>query len=189
MKDMEILKIEETDIFLQELGPNQGKITVSNTYGYNYSYYWGSMGGTLKEFLQTINSEYFASKLLGAKNTSTIDVRKTFTQIRKYIRDDIRIQWYEHIEFQKKMRQVLNSFQRECQENESSTYFVDHFMSRFVNRIDFDMIEDRYDARRLEEDFQCISEPWGFIVEKDSPEYYWLKSLHVKIKNILLKIS
>lgn len=180
----EVIKIDETDIFLQDLGPSQGKITVSNTWGYNYSMYWGSMGGDLKSFLKHINAGYFASKLLGAKDETQMDVRKTFTEIRKYIREEMRLSWYEHQEFQKDMRERLNSFQRECESEPNANYFVDRF-NHFVKRLDFSLIKDRYDAKRMEEEFENITEPWHFIVDKPSQEYVWLTKLHKKLKKAL----
>lgn len=79
------IKIDSTDIFLEELGQDKGKITVSDTYGHNYSSYWGSMGGTLKEFICEINESYFANNLLGASDMYEMDIKKTFAAIRKHI--------------------------------------------------------------------------------------------------------
>jgi hypothetical protein len=72
------IKINNTDIFLEDFGDNKGKITVSDTYGYNYSMFWGAMGGSLKDFLCSINSEYFADKLMGSQSNNEMDVKKTF---------------------------------------------------------------------------------------------------------------
>lgn len=180
----EVLKIDDTDVFLQEIGPGQGKITISNTWGYNFSFYWGSMGGTLKEFLLEINQSYFCSKLMGPKNDTTIDAKRTFTEVRKHIRQDI-LYWWEHMEFQKHLREELNSFQRETDEN-GSKYFVDYW-SNFINRLDFSLIEDRYDAKRCEENFRNISEPWHFIVDKPAPEYIWLEKLFMKLQKEIKK--
>ncbi len=180
----QVIKIDETDIFLQELGPSQGKITVSNTYGYNYSTYWGSMGSDLKSFLKTINAGYFADKLLGAKESTEMDVKKTFAAIRKHIQAEMNLPWYNHQEFQKDMREVLNSFQRECESEPNPRYFVDRFYNVF-KRLDYSLIQDRYFAKQIEEDFDGITEPWYFIVDKPSQEYLWLTKLHKKLKKVL----
>ena len=34
---MKVLKVKETEIFLDDQGDGKGKITISNTYGHNYS--------------------------------------------------------------------------------------------------------------------------------------------------------
>ena len=51
------LRIENTDIFLEDISEGKGKITVSDTWEYNYSYYWGAMGGNISEFISRTNSD------------------------------------------------------------------------------------------------------------------------------------
>jgi hypothetical protein len=178
------LKIDNTDIFLEELGEGQGKITISDTYGHNYSNYWGSMGGTLKEFLCRINADYFANKLLGKSSMYEMDVKRTFTAVRKYIREEIGLKWYQHLEFQKHMREELKSFENDCVSQEQ---FVNNFFSSFVDRLYFYSIEDRYKRESLEKYFKGISEHWHFIHSKESREYFWITKLHKQLKRKLEK--
>jgi hypothetical protein len=183
---VKILRIDDTDIFLQNYGLGEGKITVSNTWGRNYSYYWGAMGGTLEEFLCRINEDYFAQNLFGPKTSSIVDAKRTVTAIRKHIRSEIGLKWYEHQEFQKHMREILNSFQRQIEESPNADYFVNVFDSGFLNRLDFGLIEASHRAKNMEEDFRSsMSECWYFIVETDSEEYKWVKALHGEIKKAL----
>ena len=172
------VKIDNTDIFLEDLGENQGKITVSNTWGYNYSYYWGAMGGNLSDFICGINGSYFASKLMGAKSNYTINISATFTGLRKFIKEELNMPWYKEQEFQKDMREKLNKFQSSC---ESSDSFVSGFRS-FINSLDFYLIPDRHESEYIKKDFESISEPWNFIVETENEEYLFLFKLHGKLK-------
>ena len=42
---MEHFRINSTDIILQDFNKGEGKIIISNdSFGYNFSYYWGAMG-------------------------------------------------------------------------------------------------------------------------------------------------
>lgn len=182
------IKIGSTDIFLEELGAGKGKITVSDTYGHNYSSYWGSMRETLKNFICSINSSYFASNLLGAADNYEMDVKKTFASIRKYIAEELGLPWYKHMEFQKEMRETLNCFKRECEDTNSQDYFVGNFFSSFVDRLNYYLIEDRYDRESIEKDFKGICEQWNFIETRPGREYVWLEKLHAKLKKELSKI-
>lgn len=178
------LRIDETDIFLEEVMPNKGKIIIAG-YNRNYSYGWGAMGGTLREFIYRINKEYFASNLIGLAKTQIMDVDKTFTAIRKYIPEELGLPWYKHREFQKDMREKLKEFQKECSNIEympTDVYFVDHFYGSFVDRLDYYLIKDRWEQEKIQKDFNYgFTEQWNFIVNKPSPEYLWLEDLHGKL--------
>jgi hypothetical protein len=182
-EQVEIIRIEETEVILKELGEDRGKVIVSNA-DRSYSYFWGAMGGTLKQFLCEINEDYFTDKLMGARSTQVMDVKKTFAEVRKHIREELRLPWYEHQEFQKDMRERLKSFQRQCEETPVDRFFVDHFYN-FIKSLDFYLIEQRYDQERMEEAFNEITEPWHFFAETDSPDCLWLKDLHRKIKKAI----
>lgn len=179
------LKIDSTDIFLEEIGENQGKITISDTWGHNYSTYWGAMGGSLKDFIKRINSDYFANKLMGSTSIYEMDVKATFSAIRKHISSEIGLPWYEHQIFQKDMREKLKNFQNECEENEWENYFVDKFFDSFINRLDFYLIEDKFEREYLEKQFRGISEWWYFIQSKPNRKFVWLQELHSKLKKEL----
>lgn len=178
-------KIDNTDVFIDEIDTNKGKITISNTSGHNYSTSWGAMGGTLKEFLCKINEEYFADNLMGRRAGQVMDVKKTFTSVRYHITNEIGLPWYEYKGFQKEMRELLSSFQRDCEEGVSDRYFVDNFHNAFIDRLNFHFLPPGSDY--IEERFKSINEPWNFIQHKESDGYIWLKKLHGKIKKQLLK--
>lgn len=179
---IKILRIDNTDVFLEDMGSNKGKITISDTYDHNYSYFWGSMGGTLEEFILSIDAGYFAHKLMGYKSNNEMDVKKTFAAVRKYISEEIGFKWYEHLEFQKSMREDLRDFQRSCEENPDNNYFVNLFFCQFVDRLPYFEIEGRHDREIIEKSFKGISEHWYFIEDKPNKEYLWLEKFHKKLK-------
>lgn len=175
------LKIEDTDIFLEEMGENKGKITISNTWGNNYSMFWGAMGGTLKDFICRINPEYFVDKLLGVRSSQCFDAKNTFAALRNHIKNEMCLPWYKHQEFQKHMREVIKDFQEACEEANSEEYFVNCFTNQFDSRLNFYLIKDDYERTRLEKELKSISEPWNFIQTKASPQCIFLTELHGKI--------
>ena len=182
--NIEKLNIDNTDIFLEDFGSCQGKITISNTWGHNYSMFWGAMSKetTLKEFICSTNEDYFANKLFGHNSGNEMDVKKTFANIRKSIIEDICLPWHKHIEFQKDMRRILNDFQRLMEEGSDERYFVDSFNCNFINRLDFSLINNRYESQSLESDFKSVfSECWYMIATKPNKEYLWLCALHKKL--------
>jgi len=54
--------LDPITVVLQDLGPNRGRIIVE-CYGTAWAAGWGSMGGTIREFMCRINSGYLATKL------------------------------------------------------------------------------------------------------------------------------
>lgn len=181
------LKIDNTDIFLEEMGENRGKITISDTYGHNYSMFWGAMGGTLKEFICRINPEYFVDKLLGVRSSQCFDAKNTFAALRNHIKNEMGLPWYKHQEFQKSMREVIKDFQEACEEANSEEYFVNVFTSQFVSRLNYHLIKDSWESESVEKNFKELSEPWHFIQTKASPQCIFLTELHSKIIKKLSK--
>lgn len=180
------IKIKEVDILLENLAPSQGKVIVSDNNGNNYSMFWGAMGGTIQEFICRINSDYFADKLLGTERTQSFNVKQTFKELRRFIREDLDLPWYKHLEFQKDFREILRSFENECLENPYDRFFVDNFHSYFSYKPNFYLISDRYECSRIENDFKSLCEPWHFIQTSESEKTKYLKSLH---KQIIRKLS
>lgn len=175
------LKVFDTEVLLEDRGPGRGQITITG-YGNNYSFFWGAMGGTLAEFLCGMNKEYFASKLMGAKDDNEVDVKKTFAAIRKWIRED-HMKWFQHMEFQQRMRSDLKDFQERMEDYPDERYFVDTWY-RVAEGLDYYLIDDRW----VEKDFKSAMndcEPWHFIIKKPNKNYLWLATLHGHIKKAL----
>lgn len=187
MQNITKLNFEDTDVYLEEIKENAGKIIISDSYGHNYSYSWGAMGGTLKEFITKIDKGYFSNNLLGRRNSEVMDVNKTIAEIRKYIATEMDLPWFKEMEFQKSIREELNNLKNELLENPSQNYFVDCFQSLFISRLGYHLIQGQYDRQQIEKAFKEISEPWYFIQTKPSDEYKWLEKLHGKLKKELLK--
>jgi len=181
------LKIETTDVFLEDFGEGKGKITLSDTYGHNYSMFWGAMGGSLSDFILRINSDYFADKLLGSTSMQVFDAKKTFREIRKFIREELDLPWYKHLDFQKDLREKIKQFEERCIEFESDRYFVDCFSQNIQDGPDFSLIENRWERESVENNFKGISEPWNFIQTRESENTKWLKKIHNLLKRKLSK--
>lgn len=183
------ITIDNVDVFLDEIGPNAGKITISDSYNHNYSYYWGAMGGTLANFITLMDPNYFANNLINYNNRNVFDAKKTFAVLRKFIKEELDLPWYKHQEFQKNLREVLNEFENEFLDGPSINYFVDNFYSMFINRLSYDLIGQGFEREFLEKEFRTISEPWEFSATKESDDYIWLKKFHTKLKKSIKKLK
>lgn len=180
---MEIIKIDETEIFLDDKGSGQGKITISNTYGYNFSYYWGSMGDSLREFLLRINESYFITKL--ANNPYSFSPKLTAKEIRKYISEELSydLPWYKYMEFQKSFREWIKGIE----EIESDQEFVDYCHNILRSwKLDFSSL-DRHEEKEVKDILQnsFTQEPWNFIQQGYSNEAIFLKKLFKKLQKEL----
>lgn len=183
----EILKIRGVEITLENHELGQGRITIK---GSNlFSMFWGSMGGTIQEFLCKINSDYFASKLQGSERSETFNVKQTFKELRRFIREDLDLQWYKHLEFQKDLREKLRGFEVECREYPYDRFFVDNFHFNFCINPDFYLINNKWECERIEKEFKNITEPWHFIQTSESENTKYLKSLHKQIVRKLSKLE
>lgn len=178
-------KIDNHNVFLISSETGKGRCAINGPY-HNYSYYWGAMGCPLEEFLCNINSEYFAKNMIGYQKMYEIDIKATFATLRKYIKDELGLPFYNHQVFQKHMREVLRNFQQSCEELNSDTYFVETFHCNFIQRLDFYLV-DNYDRETVRKNFEGISEQWYFIQNKPSINYKWLMSFHNKLKKELKK--
>lgn len=109
---MNRFKIEDADIILENYENGQGKIIISDLYNGSFSYYWGSMGESIEEFLKSINSSYFADKL--CSNRFVFSGKKTAKEIRRYIREDMKydLPWYKFQSGQKELRERLKEIER-----------------------------------------------------------------------------
>lgn len=180
---MRIIKIDETEIFLDDLGSGRGKITISNTYGYNFSYYWGSMGSSLCEFLCNIDESYFITKL--SNKPYSFNSKLTAKDIRKYIRKELSydLPWYKYMEFQKSLREWISGIE----EIESENEFVDYcynILNSYV--LDFSTL-NRHEEKEIRDILKSsfMQEPWHFIQQGDSHEAVFLKKLFKKLQKEL----
>lgn len=177
--------INKTKVVLEDIDLNKGEITILDSKNGNYQMFWGAMGTDIKEFILSINSEYFSEKLLGFESSQEFDVNKTFKELRRFICEDLSLPWYKHMEFQKNLREKLNYFQKACKSNNSEQFFVDNFNFYLTTMPDFYLIKDKWESQYLEEEFKSISEPWHFIHTKENEKSKWLKNIHMKIKKKL----
>lgn len=58
----DVKNLDPIRVFMEDLGPNQGRLIIE-CYGKSWSTYWGSMGGTLAEFIRDVNVGYIVGKI------------------------------------------------------------------------------------------------------------------------------
>lgn len=178
---MRRIKIEQTDVFLENFEKlGQGKITISDPWMGAFTYSWGAMGSDILEFIKTINSDYFAGKL--CCENYVFDAKTSVKNIRKYIKEDMKydLPYYKFTELQKELRVELKKLEKCSTDNE----FVD---SCFALPERLLCMGATY---REENEFKDIisdifKKPWGFIGQKPSPEYVWLKKIHSQLVKLL----
>lgn len=173
----ECIKLMGADIMLFEYSDREGKIVVAHP-DFNFSYYWGSMGRPLKQFLKNINADYFAGKLIDSRDEREFDAKSTLTAVRRRIREEWR--WWENMEFQKELREEIKALS-DCQ---SENEFISR-VQRIPDNLVYEGIEYRDQSsmqRRLEE---VLDEPWYFTETKPSRRFKWLMNLHSELKNVL----
>ena len=183
-KIMESIKIDDAEIILQELGEGKGKIIITASYGYNFSCFWGAMGGTLKEFLLNINESYFVQNLADINDTSVFDGKATITNVRRHIREEMsyELPWYENMEAMKSLREELKKLEG-C---DDERYFV-QLMEAIPDKVDSYSIEDSYDRYEFINNLKslCHNEPWNFIAKKPSQKSLFLIRLFPKLQKKL----
>lgn len=68
----DVPRLDPITVFLEDLGPNRGKMIIE-CYGRSWSAYWGGMGGTLDEFLRSVSADYLTGCLArGAEIQSSV---------------------------------------------------------------------------------------------------------------------
>lgn len=185
---MERIKIGNTDVFLEDYGQGKGKIIISNTYGYNFSYFWGSMGSNLREFLLRINESYFIGKLCSNSN-GDFSGRKTVKAIRKAMREHNscwEIPWYKYMDAQKELRELLKDLEQ-CNEINSFYYECKSIIDNYWG------LHFSYDEKHEKEEFESnvealFSEPHYYFEYEDSNELIFLKRLFKDLQKEL-KVS
>lgn len=58
----DVPRLDAITVILQDFGNNAGQLTVI-CYGRAWTAFWGSMGGTLREFLSQVNAGYVTGKM------------------------------------------------------------------------------------------------------------------------------
>jgi len=178
----ENLNLGFTDIILIDYELGQGKIIISDTnWGYNFSYYWGAMGSTLKEFLCRINAGYFV-KNLSTEDHGKINMKKTMAEVRKWWKKESGIHWWQYLDFQKELRWEFKRIESQSCSDEN---FID-MMNYLNSSLPLHKIANRLDREELEEAIKWLTaEPWNYIVYYESQQHIWLTNLHKKLKHTL----
>ena len=178
---MNRLNIKTADILLENYEVGQGKIIISDLDFGSWSFYWGSMGSKIEDFIQGINADYFAGKLC---NTKDVFCSKTTAKaIRKYIKEELTydLPWYRFASAQKEMREEIKKIEFSSSQEEALAIMS----AMHTSLICYDL--DRQDEKEflgiIEGVFSC--EPWYFLKTKPSREYNYLYKLHKSLKTRL----
>lgn len=167
----------ETTVYLEDFHEGKGKIIVDSYEHGAFSHYWGAMGSDLKEFIKSINSDYFAGKL--SRNEYTFSGKATAKEVRRYIREEL--PWYKYQSAQKELRKHI----KEIEYLGSVEEFVSH-----MDWLDPDSMTYELDRWEEEEFIEVVeehlkSEPWHFAMEDTSREYKFLQKVHTQLKKML----
>lgn len=177
---MKTIQIGTTEVILQNYEINQGKIIISDLYNGSYSYYWGSIGGTLEEFIKSTSSDYFAGKLCNEQHV--FSGKATAKSIRRHIKQNMNydLPWYKYMPAQKELREAINDLKR-CDSQHDAIYQIEKFKDIYAIGMGAD--EDKEFEEIMESNFNC--EPWHFLETEPSPSYRFLVKLHKELKNKL----
>ena len=180
---MKIVKIGYTDVMLDDYGSGRGKITISDGEMGAYTYYWGSMGSPLEEFICRTNSGYFSDKL--AVERRVFSAKLSVSSIRKFIREELKheLPWYRYHSAQKEMREELKNLE-DCHSERDFVEQCEGLPERLYCS-DITLTEERDFKDTINSIFTC--EPWHFIETVPSRQLVWLGELHVKLKKELTK--
>ena len=176
---VKVIKIDNSDIFLESFGDGKGKITISNTEGYNYSHYWGAMGDNLETFLTKINKEYFSMKLKPDYDMGDFDAKLSVRSIRKFIKDEFSydLPWYKFTEFQKELRHLLKDIEKYSYSEEDFVRRCSDIPNNVWLSLDFKAEKEFVEIMKT-----IFQEPWNFIVKSDSKNVKFLEDLLPKIQ-------
>ena len=172
---MEVLKIDESDVILDDKGNGRGKVTISGPDKMNFSYEWGAMNSSLRDFLLGINQHYFV-KNMSDYDDQVFDGKLSVRNVRRYIKEEMsyELPWYEHMDDQKELRKELKSIER-C---DSEYEFVDRMQSLSSSLC-------HCDAYFLDIVKALESEPWHFIGKKDSYRTMFIGKMFQKLQKKL----
>lgn len=176
------LRIGSTDVVLYDYQKNQGKIIISDdNYGYNFSYYWGSMGSDLKDFLLHINKSYFVGKL-GPVERGSIDIKVTMKNVRHWWKTESGIAWYNEMELQKDLRREFKIIEQLCNDETD-------FVSRMQNITNAFYFPKTMFTTDFEDALIAIkSEPWHHLEYKEHKQNTWLNGFFVRLQDGLKSI-
>jgi|TARA_R110000851_G_scaffold56073_3_gene131186 hypothetical protein len=180
---MNRLSVKTADIIFENYELGKGKIIISDLEFGSWSFYWGSMGSSIEEFIQRINPDYFAGKLCDTEDVFCS--KATAKAVRKYIKEELAydLPWYKFASAQKEMREMIKEIERSYSQEDAL-----HIMTTMhKNLMCYDL--DRHDEKEflgiIEGIFSC--EPWHFLQNKRSREYNYLHNLHKLLKVSLAK--
>ena len=178
-------RLLRTDVILQDYEDGKGKLILSNDdRDYNLSYYWGSMGQgyDLSKFILKANDGYLINKLGQRSGDGPINMKKTMTNVRKYIKDDTEWRFYYSPEADKELRNALNDIQRYAHDSRD---FVDRMIDidPYYSGNDDTYYRGKEIFESMVENIRC--EPWHFIVNDEPDVNIWLSKFLPELRKHL----
>lgn len=170
--------IGRTNVSLIHWGEGKGQVIIKIPYYDHHvelDHYWGAMGDEgILDFVKTSYADYFAGKLSRTGHETKFNLKATFVNIRKAIREWY--PWYQDMDVQKEFREKLREVQDNLDEDSSQEAFVD-------------AIEDLRRSIKYDKDFtqlyDLLFEPWNYISMSDSDEVKHIKYIHsVLVKHL-----
>lgn len=178
--------ILEHDVILENLKPGQGKVIIAGP-TLNTSYYWGSMGSSLEEFICSIDLGYWTKNLLPYDVERPVDTRKTFAAFRKQLKENLGYEligygWWKEMEFQEQMRKEIQKAQDSTEGDHSFMYIL----NSLPGKMPYSLIRDRYDQKVFEETIEMTcAEPWHYLVHGQSREEKILAEIYSVLRKRL----
>jgi len=179
-----IFKIKETEIILQNYELGQGKIIISDLYRGSFSYYWGGMRYSLEDFLISISSDYFANNLCNERYK--FSGKATAKSLRRYFINEMSyaFPWYKHFKAHKQFRDVLKDIER-CDNQYEALNQIESLPNEIYDFDNLDYYETQKMQQYLKDHFN--NEPWHFLENEYSDEYVFLLKLHKELIKYLKK--
>jgi len=116
-------------------------------------------------------------KLCPAGNQMVFCGKQTAKNLRRQVKETL--EWYEHTEFQKSLRETI----RKVESFESEHEFYS-WIGTYMDELDFYKIDCSYDRKNVERDFQSLFH-YGCVESRYSNQYMWLQKFHAKLKRAL----
>lgn len=174
---MEYIRIDTTDIFIDDQGEGRGKIIVADTqWDYNFSYFWGAMGKPMPQFLIGTSACYFAGKLCGRFDRNRLDFEASMKAVRRAIREEFK--FWEYMPWQKELREYLRG--QHCETDEEMYHLLTNLDNQVWCELDYE--EEKEVMERL---MSLFEEPHAYIEHKSSRAVEWLEALHKKLVKTL----
>lgn len=177
---MELIEIGNTDVILQDLGKGRGKIIISDTDRGSFSYYWGSMGTNLKEFIKGLNADYFCGKMCEVQEFCS---ERTMHNVRELFEEGIEGNVFimENPSLLEELNEAISGID-DCYDDRDAVNYMGGLIDGLLcYGIDW---EDEQDYKESLEEI-LYDEPWQHLGHRKSNDYLFLEQLLKDLKEYI----